>query len=311
MRSSAVPGKSVAIITPSYSNDFELAADLCASIDRYARFDYEHILIVPKRDLALFSGLAGPRRRVLSRESILRRHGFHRLPLPTIVRLPFGKARRLREQYYLSGVGRVSGWLVQQIVKLAAADYTDADLFIFADSDVLLIRPFELTELETDGRLNLQQHVKGRDLATHKLWRATAHRLLDIQPKATEPFNYIGQLVPWTRATLDGLLRRIEEVGGGDWRRTIAKAKTVSEYILYGEYVVEAVPEAERPATLDMRLCNSVWSPDAEIDAGSILAAMEPQHIALHIQSTNPIPVETRREAIRTITSRMDMPSIV
>lgn len=296
----------VAIITPSYRNDFENAVDLCRSIDTFCQFDFEHLVIVPQSDMKLFSSLQGPRRRVIARESILRPHGFRRLPVPTIIKLPFGKTLRIREQYYLPGVGRVSGWLVQQIVKLCAGDLTKADIFIFADSDVFLVRPFTLAALKSGDQLILQQHVRGRDLDTHRLWRKTAHELLDIpKPRETEHFNYIGQLIPWDRATLDGLIRRIQSVKGPDWQRAIAKAKTVSEYILYGEYVVEiAAAAAPRPIT-DMKLANSVWSPDAVIDVEAIIAAMEPENIAVHIQSTNPLPIEERRAAIAAISSRV------
>lgn len=296
----------VAIITPSYRNDFDLAADLCRSIDEFVRFDYEHILVVPQSDFALFSRLAGPKRRVLTRESILKRHGFRKLPLPTIVRLPFLKPRRLREQYWLTGVGRVSGWLVQQIVKISAADFTDASLYVFADSDVVLVRPFELSMLKSGETVNLQQHVRGRELDSHRTWRANAHKLLGVTAPRDEHYNYIGQLIPWTRPTLLGLIARMEAVGRRPWRHMLAEMKQVSEYILYGEYVVEGLEGAQAHPALDMRLYNSVWSPDATIDAAAIAASTEPQHIALHIQSTNPIPVEERRAAIAAVKSGLD-----
>ena len=296
----------VAIITPSYRNDFDNAVDLCRSIDQFCEFEFEHLVIVPQSDVKLFSALNGTNRRVIARESILRPHGFRRLPVPTLIKLPFGKTLRLREQYYLPGVGRVSGWLVQQIVKICAGELTTADIFIFADSDVFLVRPFSLAALRSGDQLTLQQHVRGRDLDTHKLWRKTAHELLGVdKPQATEHFNYIGQLIPWDRATLDGLIRRIQSVTGPNWQRAIAKAKTVSEYILYGEYVVEIAAVAEPRPIRDMKLANSVWSPDAVIDVEAILAAMEPENIAVHIQSTNPLPIKERRAAIAAISSRL------
>ena len=301
----------VAIITPSYRNDFDNAVDLCRSIDKFCEFDFEHLVIVPQSDMKLFGSLEGPRRRVIARESILRPHGFRRLPVPTIIKLPFGKTMRLREQYYLPGVGRISGWLVQQIVKLCAGDLTKADIFIFADSDVFLVRPFSLATLMSGATLVLQQHVRGRDLDTHRLWRKTAHQLLGIdKPRETQHFNYIGQLIPWDRATLHGLIRRIQQVKGPNWQRAIAEAKTVSEYILYGEYVVEIAAVAEPRTIKDMKLANSVWSPDAVIDVEAILAAMEPENIAVHIQSTNPLPIKERREAIATISGRLLEPQV-
>jgi hypothetical protein len=94
-------------------------------------------------------------------------------------------------------------------------------------------------------------------------------------------------------------------VKGPDWQRAIAKAKTVSEYILYGEYVVEIAAASEPRPIRDMKLANSVWSPDAVIDVEAILAAMQPENIAVHIQSTNPLPISERRAAIATISGRL------
>jgi hypothetical protein len=301
---------SVAIITPSYRNDFELARDLCRSIDQFVRFDHEHILIVPKRDEAMFSVLAGPNRRVLTPEAILHRHGIRRLPLPTRIPLPFGKSRRLREQYHLRGAGRISGWLVQQIVKLSAAEFSKAEIFIFADSDVHLFRPFTFDMLRAGGEseretLHLQRHVQGRDLDTHKSWRATAHRLLGVAKPKAEGFNYIGVLIIWRRPVLEALLRRVETVTGQTWQRALTKARTVSEYILYGEFVAEGLAEPSGHVAADRKLYNSVWSPEETVDIEAIVATVEPQHVAMLIQSTNPIPIEKRRAAIAAIKARV------
>ncbi len=295
----------VALITPSYRNDFELARDLCRSLDEFARFDHEHILIVPARDRALFAPLAGPKRRVLVREEIIGRHGFRRLPVPTLIPLPFGRTMRLREQYHLKGLGRVSGWLVQQIVKLSAAEFSDAEVFVFADSDVLLFRPFTADMLQNGDGLHLQRHVEGRDLETHRTWRATAHRLLGVTQASAEPFNYIGQFVTWRRPVLERLLERIEAQTGQGWQRAIAKAATVSEYILYGEFVAEGLAEPSGHIAADRKLYNSVWLPDERIDVEAIAAGTQPQHVALHIQSTHPIPIEERRAAVAAVKARV------
>ena len=295
----------VALITPSYRNDFELARDLCRSLDEFSRFEHEHILIVPARDRALFASLAGPKRRVLVREEIIGRHGFHRLPVPTLIPLPFGRTIRLREQYHLKGLGRVSGWLVQQIVKLSAAEFCDAEVFVFADSDVLLFRPFTADMLRNGDGLHLQRHVDGRDLETHRTWRATAHRLLGVTQAHAEPFNYIGQFVTWRRPVLERLLERIEAQTGQGWQRAIAQAATVSEYILYGEFIAEGLAEPSGHVAADRKLYNSVWLPDERIDVEAIAASTQPQHVALHIQSTHPIPIEERRAAVAAVKARV------
>lgn len=290
-----------AFITPSYRNDFEIAKDLCESMDRFVTFDFEHLLVVPSADVAQFSVLAQKgKRMILEREKILHPLGIYRLPLPTQIHLPFGVRKNFREQYFSFKAGRLSGWLVQQIIKLNAAGICQADTFIFADSDVCLVRPLAAEVLWTDGRCNLQQHVQGRDLGTHKQWRQNAHSMLGIGGSEREPFNYIGQLIPWHRTVLDSLLRRLEEIGRKKWYDVICEKKDVSEYILYGEYVIEVLNGAEHEVK-DMRLYNSVWAPDAIVKAESIISRMEPENVAIHIQSTNPLAVEERRSIMNTV----------
>ena len=243
----------------------------------------------------------------MSPERYLRGHGFFRLPLPVRLKLPFLRAVKFREQYYARGAGRLSGWLVQQIVKMSAPDFSDASLFVFADSDVVLVRPFSLDVLTIDGKLHLQQHPRGEHLHRHAGWRLNAHKLLGIKDAGLDPrHNYIGNVIPWKRDTLLEMTGRIEKETGKNWRIAVAEAKEVSEYILYGEFVTHCLGEASGHLARDRKLYNSVWSPDERIDTDAILAAMEPQHVALHIQSTNPVPLEARRAAIASVRARLD-----
>lgn len=288
----------VAIITPSYHNDFELAADMCRSLDKFVRFPFQHYLVVPARDLPLFGPLAGPDRHVMSRESLLKPHGFHRLPVPTVIRLPFRKPIRIREQYWKRGIGRISGWLMQQIVKLSAAGFTKADTFIFADSDVALVRPFHFEMLLENGRPRVQRHLRGLEHGMHHRWRAMAHKLIGVREPKGEHFNYIGQMIPWTRETLTRLLARIERVTEKPWRDAIAEARDVSEYILYGEYASEMPDGGVSPTFADMQLYVSVWWPEDDASGEALASELLPQTVAVHIQSTLSIPINKRRAAL-------------
>jgi hypothetical protein len=295
---------SIAFITPSYRNDFDLVCDLCTSLDRFVRFPFEHVIIVPDRDLELFRALEGEGRRVVAQETILDTFGFRRLPFPTRLRIPFRGTVRFREQYYLGGVGRVGGWLIQQIIKLASADLTEAPVLVFVDSDAVLVRPLDLDMFRTGGRLTLQQHVRGRENQTHKLWRRSAHELLGIVESAAEAFNYIGVFIPWDRSTLIDMRRFIEKNTGKEWYKSIALKKHVSEYILYGEYVIHS-PRSGDFSIRDMELYRSVWSPDDKVTPDTLLDGLKPHMVALHIQSTNRLPIEVRRTAIAAVTAHL------
>ena len=190
----------IAIITPSYQNDFSLATALCRSMDAMVSGDWVHHLIVPRRDLSLFRALEGPRRRVQAKEDIVSAHGYRSLPLPRRIRIPGLIDRRFKEQWWVPGAGRTSGWLVQQIIKLSAPDFTPAETLVFIDSDVQFVRPCAVEDLTGRGLVNLNQHSKGVQLATHS-WmsnpRMTAKELID----------YLTML-SWSA------LRGIVEVGG-------------------------------------------------------------------------------------------------
>ncbi len=60
-----------AVVTASYSRDFERCRMLCDSIDRHMQGDFVHYLLVAPFDVALFRQLEGPRRRVIDEREIL------------------------------------------------------------------------------------------------------------------------------------------------------------------------------------------------------------------------------------------------
>ncbi len=301
-----------ALITPSYRNDYERAVDLCTSIDRFVEGDFEHLLVVPERDRVRFGALCSTRRRLVTDAQVLGNYGLRELPLPTRLWLPLLGNVRFRQQWWYPGIGRVSGWVTQQLVKLTASELTAAETLLFIDSDVLLIRPFALARLLTaDGATRLHRQPMPSIPAEHQHWHRTAHRLLGIPERNAPMFNYIGNLIAWRRATLLELRRRIEHVNGEPWHRAIARAGTVSEYMLYGVFVSEALADAHSPAHAhDCQprvLAHSVWRPDQWRSAAALAAGIEPQHVALHLQSTLPVTDAARRALIGDIGSYLSV----
>jgi hypothetical protein len=291
-------GQHATVITPTYAADFEHARTLCASLDRFLRIPHRHLLIVPSNDVALFRPLAGPRRKVISKESVLGRHGFHRLPVPRRIRVPGLIDRRIKEQWWLRGAGRLSGWLVQQIVKLSAPELTEDEHLVFIDSDVALVRPFEWRHLDRDGVVRLHEHHRGTHHDTHHRWRDSALALTGGAPEQGPPTNYIGHLIGWRRSNLVALQQRIEAVTGMDWRLAVARRKEVSEYILYGYFVRAQAGDAGHVRE-DLGLVRSLWADDAA-SLESFAEAPDEGHVAVHIQSTLPMPdIERERWVAR------------
>ena len=291
------------LITPTYAADFDHARTLCASLDRFMDVPHRHLLVVPSNDLWLFGMLAGPRREVIAKETVLGRHGFHRLPVPRRIRVPGLIDRRIKEQWWRAGAGRLSGWLVQQIVKLSAPELTQDEHLVFIDSDVALVRPFEWRHLTRDGAVRLHEHGRGTHHDTHRRWRDAAIALTGGPPECGMPTNYIGHLIGWRRSNLVALQARIEAVTGMDWRLAIARRKDVSEYILYGYFVRGAAGDAGHIRE-DLGLVRSLWADDAA-SLERFARSPDESHVAVHIQSTLPM---TRTERERWVARLSGLP---
>ena len=295
----------IAIVTPSYRNDFALAVDLCRSVDQFFDGDYEHILIVPRRDEAMFSSLKSARRRVVTQQSVLNPQGFVHIPVPTRIRIPPFIDLKFRQQWWCKGVGRISGWVTQQLIKLSASQLTDAELLLFMDSDVMLFRPLGIRRLLTQGRINLHRAAMRGELNEHQQWHRCARQILGIEDPSAPPFNYIGQLVTWDRANLIGLQAHIARVSGESWQQALARKRNFAEYILYGVFCDEVLGDRSRHALWSSDLTHSVWTETTRLNANAVLEGLEDRHVALHIQSTLRLPIEHRRSLLQAVIEQL------
>jgi hypothetical protein len=290
----------VSLITISYRGDFELARDLCASIDRFADSEIEHVLVVPRTDLSLFSPLAAGRRRLVAVEAVLPR-GYVRLPLPH--HIAFGPYKRLIREIWWGPTGLVRGWIVQQILKLSAPAITRAEVIVFADSDIVLVRPLSASLFTRESQVRLYG-VPGAtaDSEMHQEWHAVSARLLGIDIKPYFGSDYIGNLITWRRDSILALQARLTAVGGERWDMIIAREKAFSEYILYGifaEHVLGLRNSAHFPTSED--LVHAGWHYPLTTLAGidEFIEGFEPHHVAVAIQSTERFSVEERRVLIQ------------
>jgi hypothetical protein len=235
----------LAIVTCSYGPDWHRCARLCASVDRYVPAHVEHLLIVPARDVSRFAGLAGGRRRVLTVESVVPGH-FRQLPVSN--------------RWWIDARGwPVRGWVMQQVTKLSANRATDAEVILFADSDLQFLRPLERDDLFRDDRLRLHRIPGAKRDGEHLQWHHRAAALLGTAPGYFGA-DYVGQLISWRRSHLTGLQAHIEKVQGQPWYRGIARSLRVSEYILYGAYIegILGLEHSGHFGTAD-DLCHCCW----------------------------------------------------
>lgn len=293
--------RSVCVITISYRGDFELARDLCVSIDRFADPAIEHILVVPRSDLPLFAPLAYGTRRVVTVEDVLPQ-GYKKLPLPRQITL--GRYyRRLIREVWLGPNGLVRGWIVQQILKLSAPAITRRDVIVFADSDIVLVRPMSATLFTTGSMVRLYR-VPGatEDSAMHQEWHTVSARLLGLETMAYFGADYIGNLVTWRREVILQLQARITAIAGESWDSIIARERAFSEYILYGifaEHVLGLSGSGHLPTGQD--LVHAGWHYSLNTPAGldDFVKGLGADQVGVAIQSTENFTIDERRLLIR------------
>ena len=122
------PNNELALVSCSYAPDFHRCYRLCQSVDRWVSGEIAHRVIVPHKDLALFRPLENSRRSVLAVEDV--------------VPAPFWQVPKTR-RWWLDQFGwPVRGWIMQQVTKLSANNATCAEHIVFADSDLVFVRPF-------------------------------------------------------------------------------------------------------------------------------------------------------------------------
>ncbi|MBV9387181.1 MAG: hypothetical protein JOZ78_12220 [Chroococcidiopsidaceae cyanobacterium CP_BM_ER_R8_30] len=218
-----------AFITPSYAPDFQRCKLLCWSIKKFVSTPVKHYIIVDKQDMNLFQQLADSNTEILNKENIL----------PSwIKRVPFASRKNvwLNIKGYKSGIFLLRGWLVQQIVKLAAAQYVEQEVLIFVDSDVAFIDSFDVHTFIREDKVRLfrVEHSTDNDSETSKKWKNSAKKLLGLPLENNYYDFYVSQIVTWRRDNLLQLYKLIEKNFQRDWIEIILRVKDLSEYILYG-----------------------------------------------------------------------------
>ncbi|MBC2887495.1 hypothetical protein H7Q97_19135 [Ochrobactrum sp. CM-21-5] len=282
-----------ALVTASYDKDFERCRLLCETVDEYVGDFTNHYILVEPKDVALFRQLAGPRRIIVDERDLL----------PSWLRVYPDPTNFGRRRIWLSlRTKPLRGWHVQQMRRIAIAARVEDDAFLYTDSDTAFMRPFSSHTLWRDGRLRL--FLRPDALATplwpeHPVWSANTAKLLGITDKRNALNDYIGQLIAWRRDTMLGLVKRIEQQTGTHWVSALGRTRRFSECFLYGRYVDDILQGAGHfHDTTD--LCRVHWFAPAPTEAEfrTFIAEMEPQQVAIGMQSFVGLSVEEVRRII-------------
>lgn len=270
-----------AIVTPTYLPDLKRCELLVESLDRTTP-DVPHYLIVDRRDRAAFKHLEGRRRHLIESEALLGKW---------IWRIPG------RKSFWLSlRAPPVRGWIVQQILKIAAIEAVPEQTLVFCDSDTAFFRHFDREDLLVDGKVGLLDV----DLAGERRWTATARSLLGLtENHGLGSRNHVGNMICWNREIVKAMQQRIEASTGIDWKIALARTANFSEYMIYGIFVCEVLGyDAIDHAPSSVPLVKPSWHvsllTDSDIEA--FFTDFDPRTVAVMIHSKDGIdPMRYRK----------------
>jgi Family of unknown function (DUF6492) len=283
----------VALLTPTYGRDLELCTLLCESVDRHVISFSKHYLLVPDCDLPLFVHLASERRTVIPASAFL--PDWLR-PLPRII-------QRKRRQFWWSLRAKpVSGWHVQQFLKIAATISLPHHRYCILDSDVVFFRDFDLTRFECPHSIPLLTMANAviAEQPRHSRWVETSHQLLGYPTPPLPASDFIGHIIFWDQQTTRALTSRIEDVTGLDWIDALCKTREFSEYMLYGYFVQNDAACSAVHSAVPTTPCVSYWEQPtlSKGELNQLLQGADRHDVAFSIASFSGTPVETIRAAI-------------
>jgi hypothetical protein len=267
--------RSFAVVTPTYLPDLARCELLAESLDRVAP-QVNHYLIVDRRDRPAFAHLQRGRRRIIDSEAILGKWMW-RLPV--------------RKSYWLSFKALpVRGWIIQQILKIGAAEMVAERTLVFCDSDTAFLRNFDFEDLLVDGKIGLLD-VDFHTDATRR-WTAAARRLLGVAQQDGSYRNYVGNMICWNRETVKAMQARIELSTSLNWQVAVARTTKFSEYMLYGVFVREvlgyaAVDHAPSSVPLVKASWGSKLTTEAALDA--FFGELDARNVAVMVHSKDGI----------------------
>jgi Family of unknown function (DUF6492) len=283
----------IALLTPTYGRDLELCTLLCESVDRHVSSFSKHYLLVPDCDLSLFSHFESEHRSVLPSSMFL--PNWLR-PLPRII-------QRKRRQYWWSFRTKpVSGWHVQQYLKIAAAISLPHQRYCILDSDIVFFRDFDLARFEYPNSiplLNMPNEITSSQVR-HSRWVGTSHELLGLPTPPLPASDFIGHIIFWDRQTTQAMVSRIEAATGLEWVEALSRTRAFSEYMLYGYFVQNDASSSARHTLCSSTPCVSYWE-KPKLNKGELnrlLWRADKDDVAFSIASFSGTPVQTIREAV-------------
>ena len=257
------------MVTKSYLPDLKRCELLSESLDHCAPH-VPHYLIVDRHDWSAFKHLQGGRRRLIESETLLK---------SWMLRSPG------RTGFWLSvRAPPVRGWIMQQILKIAAIEAIPERTLVFCDSDTAFFRSFDRNDFLVGGKMGLLDVEF--DTPETRIWTATARRLLGAPSGTIGYRNYVGFAVCWNRETVKAMQQRIEATTGLSWQIALARTLNFSEYMLYGTFVREVLGYSQvdhAPSTVPV--VKGAWGISTDAAVADLFATFDPGTLAVMIHS--------------------------
>ncbi|TVQ52330.1 MAG: hypothetical protein EA366_14240 [Spirulina sp. DLM2.Bin59] len=278
------------IITLSYAPDFERCQLLATTVQQYIAEPFTHYIIVDQRDLPLFQTLENHNTEIITVESLL----------PWwIFRMPM-----IKKTWFSLKSPPIRNWLLQQIVKIMAAKTLPKDVFVFVDSDVFFIRPFDFKVFVNDEKIRLFR-VPSYSNPIFTPWFVNAHQLLGLPPfetKKSHP-NFIGNIITWRQDNVIKLCDHVEKTLGMSWIKAIVQSWQFSEYVLYGTFVDQVLKEAAGHYPDWAPLCHEYWEPQplSDPELQQFFLNLEPENVAVMISAKAEINPQRYRAVLESL----------
>ena len=109
---------------------------------------------------------------------------------------------------------------------------------------------------------NVPRAVAG-DAPTHARWVRSAHRLLGLPEPSFPAADFIGHIICWDQRAVRAMTGRIEALRGLEWVEALCQARDISEYMLYGYFVLSNPGFSGQHRLTEEKLCVSYWDADA------------------------------------------------
>jgi hypothetical protein len=283
--------KNVALMTPTYRGDLERFELLCESLDRFVTGYERHYVIVNDDDLPYFARFENDRRTVLPSSRFLP---------PWLRALPPFVSRKGRRTWWSFRSGPLHGWHIQQLLKISGVLQLPHQRFCIVDSDNVFFRPFDVAAYAGADAIPLyvEHRAIRAEAPLHAVWVRNGDRLLGGGPTAFPADDYIGNGLVWDKSTVRDMTATIEAVTGTPWAVALGKARSFSEYILYGYFVSQSPTHRATHRYTTQSLATSHWDDD-QLDEKALNAMVDKspaEVVALCIESFSSTPVSLIRK---------------